>query len=121
MDQAKDKNLDHAGLPLPAARCLSKEQAAAYLGIGLTLLAELAVPHVRFGRRCVYDKLDMDAWLDDYKGERRRARKDNLWPVMKESTEGRTPVSGGLMQRSPTAKEYAKALGLRSRRTPKLI
>jgi len=44
------------GLPLPLARCLSKEQAAAYLGIGLTLLAELAVPHVRFGRRCVYDK-----------------------------------------------------------------
>ena len=116
-----DKNLDEAGLPLPAARCLSKEQAAAYLGIGLTLLAELAVPHVRFGRRCVYDKLDIDAWLDDYKGERRRAGKENLWPVMKESTKDRTPVFGGSMQRSPTAKEYAKALGLTSKRMPKPI
>ena len=116
-----DKNLDEAGLPLPAARCLSKEQTAAYLGIGLTLLAELSVPHVRFGRRCVYDKLDIDAWLDDYKGERRRAGKDNLWPVMKESTVGRTPAPGGSMQRSPTAKEYAKALGLISRRMPKPI
>jgi hypothetical protein len=116
-----DKTPDETGLPLPAARCLSKEQAAAYLGIGVTLLAELAIPHVRFGRRCVYDKLDMDAWLDDYKDERRRAGKDNLWPVMKVSTGGRIPVSGGLVQRSPTAKEYAKALGLKSERTPKRI
>ncbi|MES2364131.1 MAG: hypothetical protein V4646_20350 [Pseudomonadota bacterium] len=114
-----DKDLDQAGLPLPAARCLSKEQTAAYLGIGLTLLAELAIPHVRFGRRCVYDKLDIDAWLDDYKGERRRAGKENLWPVMKESIKDRIPVSGGLMQRSPTAKEYAKALGLKTKGTPK--
>ena len=118
-----DKALDslEAGLPLPVARCLSKEQAAAYLGIGLTLLAALAVPHVRFGRRCVYDKLDIDAWLDDYKDERRRAGKDNLWPVMKESTGGPTRVPGGSMQRSPTAKEYAKALGLTSGRMPKRI
>jgi hypothetical protein len=116
-----DKTGDEAGLPLPAARCLSKEQAAAYLGIGVTLLAELAIPHVRFGRRCVYDKLDIDAWLDDYKDERRRAGKDNLWPVMKVSTGGRTPASGGLVQRSPTAKEYAKALGLKSERTPRRI
>ena len=112
---------DETGLPLPAVRCLSKEQAAAYLGIGLTLLAELGVPHVRFGRRCVYDKLDLDVWLDDHKGERRRAGKDNLWPVMKVSTNDRTPVSGGFVQRSPTAKEYAKALGLKSERTPKRI
>ena len=115
-----DKALDslEAGLPLPVARCLSKEQAAAYLGIGLTLLA---VPHVRFGRRCVYDKLDIDAWLDDYKDERRRAGKDNLWPVMKESTGGPIRAPGGSMQRSPTAKEYAEALGLTSRRMQKRI
>ena len=117
----KPSEQSEAVLPLPMARCLSKEQAAAYLGIGLTLLAELSVPHVRFGRRCVYDKLDMDAWLDDYKAERRRAGKENIWPVMKESTGGRIPASGGLMQRSPTAKEYAKALGLTSRRMPKPI
>ena len=121
-----DHKLDEAAkaqdvLPLPVARCLSKEQAAAYLGIGLTLLAELAVPHVRFGRRCVYDKLDVDAWLDDYKGERRRAGKENLWPVMKESTGDRTRPPGGSMQRSPTAKEYAKALGLTSKGMPKRI
>ena len=110
-----DHDLEETSLPLPAARCLSKEQTAAYLGIGLTLLAELAVPHVRFGRRCVYDKLDVDAWLDEYKGERRRAGKENLWPVMKGSIGDRTAVTGGSVQRSPTAKEYAKALGLTSK------
>lgn len=108
-------------LPLPPIRCLSKEQAADYLGIGVTLLAQLDVPDVRFGRRCVYDRLDLDAWLDEHKGERRRAGKENLWPIKKESTSDRTPVSGGSMQRSPTAKEYAKALGLTSKRTPKRI
>ena len=53
--------MDDNGLPLPAARCLSKEQAAAYLGIGVTLLTELNVPCIKIGRRCVYDKLDLDA------------------------------------------------------------
>jgi hypothetical protein len=37
--------MDDSGLPLPAVRCLSKEEAAAYLGIGVTLLAELDIPH----------------------------------------------------------------------------
>ena len=107
--------MEETGLPLPAARCLSKEQAAAYLGIGVTLLAQLDVPSLHFGRRCVYDRVDLDAWLEDHKGERRRAGKEKqIWPVMKVSTSGQTPATGGSMQRSPTAKEYAKALGLKS-------
>jgi hypothetical protein len=44
-------------LPLPARRCLTKERAAAYLGIGTTLLAESRVPRVKRGRRCLYDAL----------------------------------------------------------------
>ena len=111
--------MEQEGLPLPPVRCLSKEQAAVYLGIGVTLLAQLGVPYVRLGRRCVYDRVDLDAWLDDTKGERRRAGKDNLWPVMKESTGGPIPASGGLVQRSPTAREYAKALGLKTAMTPR--
>jgi hypothetical protein len=113
--------MDDDSLPLPPVRCLSKEQAAVYLGIGATLLAQLDVPHVRLGRRCVYDRVDLDAWLDEHKGERRRAGKENLWPVTKESTGGRIPISGGSTQRSPTAKEYAKALGLKTDRTPTRI
>ena len=113
--------MEDESLPLPRVRCLSKEQAAIYLGIGVTLLAQLDVPHVRFGRRCVYDRVDLDSWLDEHKGERRRAGKESLWPVMKASTGVPIPEAGGLVQRSPMAKEYAKALGLKTETMPKRI
>ena len=109
------------GLPLPAARCLNKEQAAEYLGIGVTLLTELGVPFIKLGRRCLYDKLDLDAWLDEYKSrEQGRAGKEKtLWPVKPESTNERIPATGGLMQPSRAASEYAKVLGLKAERKPK--
>ena len=58
-------------LPLPVVRCLSKEEAASYLGIGVTLLSELDISAVKFGRRLVYDKVDLDFWLEDYKHSER--------------------------------------------------
>lgn len=100
-------------LPLPSPRCLTKEQAAEYLGIGVTLLAELKVPYVKLGRRCVYDLVDLDAWLTEYK-QRGRARKESQWPVKPESTGEKTLVSGGSMLSYPTAREYAEALGLKT-------
>jgi hypothetical protein len=111
---------EETGLPLPAARCLNKEQAAEYLGIGVTLLTELGVPFIKLGRRCLYDKLDLDAWLDDYKSrERGRARKEKtLWPMKLDSTEDRIPGIGGLQQPSRTASEYAKVLGLKTEKKP---
>uniref|UniRef100_E6PTM1 Helix-turn-helix domain-containing protein n=1 Tax=mine drainage metagenome TaxID=410659 RepID=E6PTM1_9ZZZZ len=112
--------MDTPGLPLPAARCLSKDQAAAYLGIGATLFDQLGVPCVFLGRRRVYDKVDLDAWLDDHKGERRRARKeDSQWPVTKVCIGDRIPASGGSTPRSPTASAYAKALGLNTEKKPR--
>jgi hypothetical protein len=56
--------METKSLPRPLARCLTKEEAADYLGIGVTLLSELNVPSVRLGRRCVYDRVDLDGWLD---------------------------------------------------------
>lgn len=106
------------GLVLPPVRCLTAEQAAAYLGIGVTLLAELQVPSVRFGRRRVYDRVDLDAWLEDYK-HRGRARKETLWPVKPDSTGGQALVSGGSTLYYPTADDYAKALGLKVAQKPK--
>ena len=99
-------------LSLPAVRCLSKEQAAEYLGIGLTLLAELSIPHIKFGRRIVYDKIDLDLWLEEYK-TRGRAGKENVWLVKPESTGGRIRASGGSIRYYPTANAYAEALGLK--------
>jgi hypothetical protein len=111
--------MEEEGLPLPAVRCLSKEQAAAYLGIGVTLLTELGVPFTKLGRRCVYDKIDLDEWLNEYK-QRGRAGKETLWPVKPESTGDRTLDTGGLVQHSQTAREYAKVLGLKTGKQPKL-
>ena len=110
---------DH-DLPLPAVRCLSKEEAAAYLGIGITLLTELNVPAIKFGRRLVYDKVDLDSWLEEYK-QRGRARKDELWLNNQEFTADLTLGAGGLMQHSQTAREYAKVLGLKTEKKLKPI
>jgi len=44
---------DESGLSLPSVRCLTKEQAAAYLGIGVTLLLHIGPPPIKFGRRSV--------------------------------------------------------------------
>ena len=112
---------EETALPLPAARCLNKEQAGEYLGIGVTLLTELGVPFIKLGRRCLYDKLDLDAWLDEYKSrERGRAGKEKtLWPVKQESTDARILVTGGSLQPSRTASEYAKVLGLKTEKKPK--
>ena len=113
---ADDENVP---LPaLPARRCLTKDQAAAYLGIGVTLLASLDIPGIKFGRRLVYDVLDLDAWLTEYK-HRGRAGKETLWPVKQEFTGGRIAVIGGSVRHSRTASEYAKVLGLKTETKPK--
>ena len=107
------------GLRGPEARCLSKEEAAAYLGIGVTLLESLGVPVVKFGRRSVYDRVDLDAWLDDYKHRGRAGKEKSLWPVKPESTGDATRVTGGSMWCYPAADAYAKALGLKTEPKPK--
>jgi len=106
-------------LELPTARCLTKAQAADYLGIGVTLLESLHVPCIKLGRRSVYDRVDMDAWLAEYK-QRGRAGKEgkSLWPANPGSIGGKIRASGGSIQSYPTASEYAKALGLKTRTKP---
>ncbi len=107
--------MEEDGLPLPVRRCLTKEQAAEYLGIGSTLLGELGVPCVKLGRRSVYDRVDLDAWLEETK-QRGRAGKETRWPVNVVSTGDLTLGVGGLMQPSRTANAYAKALGLKTKK-----
>lgn len=113
--------MEETGLPLPAVRCLSKEEAARYLGIGLTLLAELGIPHIKLGRRCVYDVLDLDAWLNDYKQRGRVGKEKSLWPKTPASIDGQTVDIGGLTQSSQTASAYVEALKPRIANKPKPI
>ena len=107
-------------LPLPFRRGLSKEEAVEYLGIGVTLLSELGVPCVKFGRRSVYDRFDLDEWLDDYKRRGRAGKEtEKQWPVKVASIGGGIPVTGGSRPYYRTADAYAKALGLKTETKPK--
>lgn len=101
---------EKAALPLPAPRCLTKQQAAQYLGIGVTLFTQIGPSPIRVGRRCLYDRVDLDQWVDDYK-TRGRASKEMLWPENVDSTNGRTRPTGGSIRSSQMDAEYAKALG----------
>ena len=107
-----DLNESHA-LDDIQPRCLSREQAARYLGVGRTLLARIGPPPIRLGRRLVYDRVDLDRWLDDHKS-RGRAIKEDLWPEKKDSTEEKIRRTGGSTLSSRTDAEYAKALDLPS-------
>jgi len=109
---------DDASLPLPPPRCLSREQAAAYLGVGHTLFSGLGIPSVRLGRRLVYDRVDLDAWLDEHK-RRGRAMKEVSWPEDEDSTDDKTHPSGGSTWSSRMDAEYAKALGFGSSTKPR--
>ena len=111
--------MDENGLPLPPARCLNKDQAAAYLGIGVTLLTALDVPCVKLGRRCVYDTLDLDAWLEEYKQRGRAGKEKSLWPKKPESTGDLIQGTGGLQLPYRTELEYAQALGLKAEKRQK--
>lgn len=106
-------------LPLPARRCLSVGQAAEYLGVGISLFSKLGIPRVRLGRRAVYDRIDLDAWLDKYVGRGRAIKEQSLWSEKEVFIDGRTRRIGGSMLSSPMADAYAKALDLGDNEKPK--
>ena len=87
----------------------TRTEAAQYVGIGITLLSELDVPFLRLGRRSLYDRIDLDRWLDEYK-QRGRPGKEHQWPEHPESTGANDRAFGGLQQPFRTANAYAKAL-----------
>jgi hypothetical protein len=98
-------------LPLPRLRCLSRGQAAKYLGIGITLLTQIGPEPIRLGRRLVYDVVDLDAWLDEHKG-RGRAMRGKSWLENEDCTDARIHRTGGSTWSSPTDAEYVGALGI---------
>ena len=96
---------------LPAIRGLNEAQAAAYVGLGITLFRDLGPPPIRVRHRNIWDRLDLDAWLDEYKS-RGRAKEENLWPEKKEDSIGvKTHRSGGSTSSCQTDIDYARALG----------
>jgi hypothetical protein len=112
-----DDNAAH--LPLPLRRCLSQRQAAEYLGIGISLFLKLGVRAIRLGRRTIYDRVDLDTWLDEHTGRGRAIKEQTLWPEKEVSIDEKTRRIGGSTWSSPMADEYARALGLRENAKPK--
>jgi hypothetical protein len=78
------------------ARYLTRREAAAYVCCSLRFLDGMELPFVRKGRCKVYDRIDLDARMQQDKC-RARAWKGTLWPVIGAPGEIRTP---GLLVRS---------------------
>jgi hypothetical protein len=78
----------------------------------------MELPFIRKGRCKVYDRIDLDARMQQDKC-RGRAWKETLWPVNVDSTAARIRGSGGLASFSRMDAEYAKALGVSIAPMPK--
>src|SRR5580700_2843959 len=100
-------------LPPPSmpARYLTRREAAAYVRCSLRFLDGMELPFIRKGRCKVYDRIDLDARMQQDKC-RGRAWKETLWPVNVDSTAARIRGSGGLASFSRMDDAYAKALGV---------
>jgi hypothetical protein len=93
------------------SRYLTRHEAAAYVRCSLRFLDGMELPFIRKGRCKVYDRIDLDARMQQDKC-RGRAWKETLWPVNVDSTAARTRGSGGLASFSRMDAAYAKALGV---------
>jgi len=100
------------------ARYLTRREAAAYVRCSLRFLDGMELPFIRKGRCKVYDRIDLDARMQQDKC-RGRAWKETLWPVNVDSTAARIRGSGGLASFSRMDAEYAKALGVSIAPMPK--
>src|ERR1700735_5177639 len=100
------------------ARYLTRREAAAYVCCSLRFLDGMELPFIRKGRCKVYDRIDLDARMQQDKC-RGRAWKETLWPVNVDSTAARIRGSGGLASFSRMDAEYAKALGVSIAPMPK--
>ena len=98
-------------VPQAPARYLTRREAAAYVRCSLRFLDGMGLPFIRKGRCKIYDRIDLDARMQQDKC-RGRARKETLWPVNVDSTAARTRGSGGLASFSRMDAAYAKALGV---------
>jgi hypothetical protein len=105
----------------PAAapsRYLTRREAAAYVRCSVRFLDGMELPFIRKGRCKLYDRIDLDARMQQDKC-RGRAWKETLWPVNVDSTAARIRGTGGSASFSRMDIAYAKALGVSTAPTPK--
>src|SRR5580658_1339080 len=100
------------------SRYLTRREAAAYVRCSIRFLDGMGLPFIRKGRCKVYDRIDLDARMQQDKC-RGRAWKETVWPVNVDSTAARIRGSGGLASFSGMDAAYAKALGVSVAPKPK--
>jgi len=93
------------------SRYLTRREAAAYICCSVRFLDGMELPFIRKGRCKVYDRIDLDARMQQDKC-RGRAWKETLWPVNVDSIAARIRGTGGLASFSRMDAAYAKALGV---------
>src|ERR1700722_15425741 len=94
-----------------SARYLTRREAAAYIRCSLRFLDGMGLPFIRKGRCKVYDRIDLDARMQEDKC-RGRAWKETVWPVNVDSTAARIRGSGGLASFSQMDAAYAQEVGV---------
>ena len=104
-------------LTAPTIRGLNESQAAAYVGLGVTLFRDIGPPPIKMRHRNIWDRLDLDAWLDDYK-LRGRAKEENLWPEEDDAIGVKTHPTGVSTLSCQSDVAYARALGLEAGTLP---
>jgi hypothetical protein len=96
---------------LATTRYFTRAEAARYLRCSVRFLDGLGLPFIRKGRCKVYDRIDLDAHMQqDKRGG--RAWKETLWPVNEDSIAARTRGTGGSRSFYRTDVAYAEALGV---------
>jgi hypothetical protein len=78
----------------------------------VTLFTQIGPKPLRLARRCIYDRIDLDAWLEDYKQRGRASKEVNIWPETKDSIVAKTHPTGGSISFCQADSEYRKALDL---------
>ena len=126
IEAAHAEGSEAADLRAPVIRCLNRLEAARYLGVGTTLFDELRVPSVNFGRRRVWDVIDLNDWLDEYKKRGRAGKEVAKWPAKQgrnTTVSGRELIrdSGGSTLCFQTADAYEEALRPRTAKKPKRL
>ncbi|HEY9081181.1 hypothetical protein [Magnetovibrio sp.] len=99
---------------LPVKRYLSRDEAAAWLGVCVDTFMSLDIPFVDFGPRCKrWDTVDIEAYAEQNKAHnsaRTSAQQKGRQTCV--STNAKTPLSGGLIGQTRKVADTAKALGL---------
>jgi len=104
---------------IPRHPYLTRREAAAYIRCSLRFLDGMGLPYIRKGRCKLYERVDLDARMQQDKC-RGRAWKETLWPVNVDSTAAKTRGTGGSVSFSRMDAAYAKALGVSTTPMPKL-